>query len=149
MSNFCCKMHHTEMEIIQIQVNQNIFHILSTDVWSLCLFRLFYLHPVIYLKSPACSVDTTGMTLSGATTAQPLSSTKRMDLCWSLCALYLHACQVSYYRCRRSLLLCLSNIFWVLINPLVADSLSSTSNSMKVLDEVKPVLKQQHLLSAN
>ena len=37
-------------------------------------------------------------------------------LWWSLCTLYLHACQVSY---RRSLQLCLCYVFWALISSLV------------------------------
>ena len=44
---------------------------------------------------------------------------RRMYLWWSLCTLYLHACQASYHRRLRSLLLCLCYIFWALINSLV------------------------------
>ena len=46
-------------------------------------------------------------------------STQSMDLWWSLCTLYLLTCQVSYRRGLRSLLLCLCNVFWALINSLV------------------------------
>ena len=39
----------------------------------------------------------------------------RLHHWWSLCSLYLHACQVSYRRRLKSLL-CLCDVFWVLIN---------------------------------
>ena len=42
-----------------------------------------------------------------------------MYLRWSLCPLYLLACQVSSLRKLRSLLMCLCEVFWVLINSLV------------------------------
>ena len=45
-------------------------------------------------------------------TSQTLqSNVLRMYLWWSLCTLYLHACQVSYRRRLRSLLLCLYDVF--------------------------------------
>ena len=55
----------------------------------------------------------------------------RMYLWWSLCTLNLHACQVRV----RSLLLCLCDIFWLLVNSLAcwfSTDLSSRVDSVKV-----------------
>ena len=53
------------------------------------------------------------------------SSVLRMYLWWSLCTLYLHACQVSHRRRRRSLLSCLYDVIGV---PLCVDVAESTSS---------------------
>ena len=53
------------------------------------------------------------------------SSLLRMYLWWSLCTLYLHACQVSYRRRRRSLLSCLYDVFGAPLCVDVAESASS------------------------
>ena len=45
--------------------------------------------------------------------------THRIHFWWSLCTLYLHACQVSHRRRLRSLLLCLCDVLQALINSLV------------------------------
>ena len=71
--------------------------------WSLCTLYLHTLEDVRYLWWSLCTLY-----------LHTLEDVRY--LWWSLCTLYLHICQVSYH---RSFLLCLCDVFWVLINSLV------------------------------
>ena len=66
-----------------------------------------------------------------------LNGSLRMYLWWSLCTLYLHACQVSYCRWLRSLLSYLCNIFWALIHSLVCWSCHSRTKIFSVTTNCK------------
>ena len=66
----------------------------------------------------------------------------RMYLWWTLCTLYLHICQVSYYRQLWSLLLYLCYVFWALINsPVFWFSYLATKFERPVLSNAKDHLR--------
>ena len=101
----CCKL----MVIVPVVVVVVVIH--SNTLKSNVLGNFFFLRVLRFLW---------------LTRPQSLqSNVLRMYLWWSLCTLYLHACQVSYRRRLRSLLSCLYDVFGA---PLWVDVAESTSS---------------------
>ena len=96
--NNCCKLMVIVTVVVVVVV---VVEVQSNALKSNVLGTFFFLRVLrfLWLTRPR----RTSLTLQ--------SNVLRMYLWWSLCTLYLHACQVTYRRRLRSLLSCLYDVF--------------------------------------
>ena len=134
-----------ESELLRQQVNATRYNVLKVDLLLLLLIHItklkqieldellslnnvkIYIYEVQFwqmilqpweLKEMIYILEGWGILLRRQISLYTCTNLRRY-LWWNLCTLYVLTCHVSYFRQLRSLLLCMSDIFWVLINSVV------------------------------